>query len=397
MTDAKGQWDQHNEAVEQICQQAVEELRRIMLANPLMSREQLRAVLKRLNDKWAGVAAQHAIDTMLVARAMHQKSGLPVPQGQSIMSLEMADAIIRYASKADTPEAVLDKISRSLIRNVRNGSRRTVRAATDAAKTRFARIPRAGACAFCLMLASRGAVYSRDTVTQARQKDRYHDNCKCSAQEVLDPRQEPEELTRLREEWEKTSSELSKLSISYGDWGAVVRKIRDRDAADLVTMERLLETLETPRMRKGTVQDHVLSLRVKKERISGGHLHSFIGEVAHLVKSGEVQLADPKTFFPDLPPSVILDWLGDETKGAIHQAISNPDQRVFKGNGITAFFEKDLELNGRRIRIRVVMSRAETKSVKWSISSVFPMYGDDVYKVMPNGAIVQAPWIDSAG
>lgn len=40
-------------------------------------------------------------------------------------------------------------------------------------------------CAFCSMLASRGAVYSSDTVLRQQDGTRYHDNCDCEARLVV--------------------------------------------------------------------------------------------------------------------------------------------------------------------------------------------------------------------
>lgn len=50
------------------------------------------------------------------------------------------------------------------------------------AGTAYARVPEPGACAFCLMLGSRGAVYDHETVLG--EVGRYHDNCRCLAIEV---------------------------------------------------------------------------------------------------------------------------------------------------------------------------------------------------------------------
>lgn len=45
----------------------------------------------------------------------------------------------------------------------------------------YRRVPSVGACDFCLTLASRGAVYSAETVLTKWNGAPYHDNCKCSA------------------------------------------------------------------------------------------------------------------------------------------------------------------------------------------------------------------------
>lgn len=57
-------------------------------------------------------------------------------------------------------------------------------------------------CGFCAMLASRGAVYKKDTVLRRRDGRRYHDNCDCVARLVIDGedwegRQESEALYQL--------------------------------------------------------------------------------------------------------------------------------------------------------------------------------------------------------
>ena len=72
--------------------------------------------------------------------------------------------------------------------------RETIRLSAFEAGNGFARVPEPGACGFCLMLASRGAVYySADEALQAgrarwsksNRRDRsYHDNCKCTVTEV---------------------------------------------------------------------------------------------------------------------------------------------------------------------------------------------------------------------
>lgn len=62
----------------------------------------------------------------------------------------------------------------------------------DSAATGFARVARPGACAFCLLLAIRGAVYkSRATAGQLPpntlgQVNRYHDNCNCGVEPLFD-------------------------------------------------------------------------------------------------------------------------------------------------------------------------------------------------------------------
>lgn len=55
--------------------------------------------------------------------------------------------------------------------------RDTVMQAAHRDKAAYARIPEPGACKFCLMLASRGFVYSKDTAGQSR---KFHGKCRCN-------------------------------------------------------------------------------------------------------------------------------------------------------------------------------------------------------------------------
>jgi len=73
----------------------------------------------------------------------------------------------------------------------------------------YARLPKPNACAFCVMLASRGAVYSKDTVlrTTSRAKHRgpgvqYHEKCGCSMVPLFDTDQKlPDLVVSAEQEW----------------------------------------------------------------------------------------------------------------------------------------------------------------------------------------------------
>ncbi|MDO5535378.1 MAG: EndoU domain-containing protein, partial [Propionibacteriaceae bacterium] len=76
------------------------------------------------------------------------------------------------------------KLRGSLNRLVLMPARNTVWNATVEAGTWYARVPSPGSCPFCLMLGSRGAVYTRDTVLSTKEMGRYHDHCRCLAVEA---------------------------------------------------------------------------------------------------------------------------------------------------------------------------------------------------------------------
>jgi hypothetical protein len=61
--------------------------------------------------------------------------------------------------------------------------RDTVMQAAHKDKAAYARVPEPGACKFCLMLASRGFVYSKSTVGDSK---KFHGKCRCNAMPVWD-------------------------------------------------------------------------------------------------------------------------------------------------------------------------------------------------------------------
>lgn len=79
---------------------------------------------------------------------------------------------------------VLDTGRRTIIDNVHR----------DRQATGWARIPEPAACAFCALLATRGAVYKHETAAF-----RSHDHCKCHAEPVFGDYQAPPEVERWRD------------------------------------------------------------------------------------------------------------------------------------------------------------------------------------------------------
>ncbi|AYG02375.1 hypothetical protein [Gryllotalpicola protaetiae] len=82
------------------------------------------------------------------------------------------------------------KLAGSSQRAVANASRRTIARNVDRdyhqrrVSIGYARMPFGGACAFCVMLASRGAVYhsarTAGGATRNRPAEQFHDHCRCS-------------------------------------------------------------------------------------------------------------------------------------------------------------------------------------------------------------------------
>ena len=88
----------------------------------------------------------------------------------------------------DSLEASLrSRLSGSIARMVMDASRETIEVNGGRDRVRFQRMPRPGCCAFCGMLASRGAVYRSEASAGGGVKargsmalgDGYHDDCQC--------------------------------------------------------------------------------------------------------------------------------------------------------------------------------------------------------------------------
>ena len=79
-----------------------------------------------------------------------------------------------WAGDADTLTAFLGMMSNEY---ALQPGRDTVMQAAHADNAAYARVPEPGACKFCLMLSSRGFVYSKDTVGDSK---KFHGKCRCN-------------------------------------------------------------------------------------------------------------------------------------------------------------------------------------------------------------------------
>lgn len=110
-------------------------------------------------------------------------------------------AILGDQDSGPIREGKLTRLSGFLGKAVRLPANETVVAAANAARARFARLPDPGACAWCMKLASRGAVYTQDTVLTAKVGRRYHDGCRCTAVIVNDDGDLPDVNRVLEQSW----------------------------------------------------------------------------------------------------------------------------------------------------------------------------------------------------
>lgn len=176
---------------------AVEAELRVILAmidftNPVAAREALFAALPALIAKWGDIAATAAAEWFELFRASEGVSGGFRAELASAVPLEQINGRIGYATRESGHlfAGEIDELGKflSLMTNeyALQPGHDTVMYNAERDKVAFARVPEPGACKFCLMLASRGFVYSRATVDQTAEGERFHGNCRCHAMPVYD-------------------------------------------------------------------------------------------------------------------------------------------------------------------------------------------------------------------
>jgi hypothetical protein len=142
-----------------------------------------------LVSEYGDVAAAVAADWYDEMRASEGVPGsFRAPLAPSV-PLEQVNARLGFATRASGPLWVGDSAALtgflSLMANeyALQPGRDTVMEAAHADKAAYARVPEPGACKFCLMLASRGFVYSKATAGGAK---KFHGKCRCNAMPVWD-------------------------------------------------------------------------------------------------------------------------------------------------------------------------------------------------------------------
>lgn len=144
---------------------------------------------------------------------------------------------------------------------------------------KFARIPEPGACNWCLMLASRGAVYSKDSVGMTR-ATRFHDHCRCIGMEVSDSAPLPSVNRELEAAWQEATTNSLDQAEMYRDW----KNLLDR-------------------------RSKVLQSRVEFPSIPGVEIPKYRGEPVRTVTlpSGET-LDVPLPSLHQVPGHVLYGW-----------------------------------------------------------------------------------------
>lgn len=172
------------------------ELRRVLarvdLTNPLVAREVLFEVIPPLVEKWGNVAAAVSAEWFEEFRATQGVSGAFSAALADTVPLEQVNGRLGFATResghlfAGQVGEFENFLSLMVNEYAMKPGHDTVAYNAKRDKAAFARVPEPGACKWCLMLASRGFAYSRKTVDQTSDGERFHGHCRCHAMPIYD-------------------------------------------------------------------------------------------------------------------------------------------------------------------------------------------------------------------
>lgn len=240
-------WNRHKHQLAKIVQAATADLIQFIQKNPTANSLQMEMVFQTLVGNYGLAATESA---MLALESTRRAAGmwdvLPTAEPAALPPPEQMSAVFRFAGTTLT-EYDAAQLARALAgplgRLIQQPARQTVYDATVRAGTRYARLPGPKACDFCLMLASRGAVYTSKkaattvhgkrnrtpattyyrnpagggghTYTQGRRPEelKFHDNCSCTAIESIHDADVPQILVDLQDEWDRVTKTADGLPM----------------------------------------------------------------------------------------------------------------------------------------------------------------------------------------
>ena len=146
----------------------------------------LTAYLPTLVDQFGSAAAAGAADWYDDLRADSPARGRFRAVPANLPGESRTAALAGWATSTTDRPLVLERLAGGVQRIVANADRDTITesARRDPHTVRYARHASANACAFCAMVASRGAVYRSEA--SAGEGRKYHDKCHCIAVPVWD-------------------------------------------------------------------------------------------------------------------------------------------------------------------------------------------------------------------
>lgn len=158
--------------------------------NPQAIRDTLLQIVPALVAEYGDVAA--TVSAEWFEEVYGAKASLAKP-----ISRAYVEKGVKYTAGhlwQDNPTATLAALDVKLDKWIKQSGRDTVRASAARHGFAWARVPTGPkTCSFCLVMASRGAVYdSKQSASQRADGDRYHGDCDCQAIAIRDESDLPE-------------------------------------------------------------------------------------------------------------------------------------------------------------------------------------------------------------
>jgi hypothetical protein len=180
---------QFRDALAAISQLAVDQLddfiASIDLAGGVVTRDALLAFVPALTTRYGEAAALLGAEYYDALRAAAGAPGVFLAPLADTVPVEQVQKRVRFGAAhlfTDTPELIVPFLAGAVDKYVKAPARETVigAAGADPARPRWARVPTGTTtCAWCIVMASRGWVYTSKTSAGGGSK-KFHDNCDCA-------------------------------------------------------------------------------------------------------------------------------------------------------------------------------------------------------------------------
>lgn len=162
--------------------------------------EFVNGAIRQITSAYGELAAVRAAEFYDVVREVGGFSGKAAVPVSGKTPEEQLKAVVRWGigplwEETPRPDAALKRLVGSTQRLSLQPGRQTIYQMVKRDRIRYAHVPQGKTCAFCMMLASRGAVYWSD------QQPQYHDHCDCLTVPVSTPDDLPDINRQLHEEW----------------------------------------------------------------------------------------------------------------------------------------------------------------------------------------------------
>ena len=211
------EWNRHSRELQALSRRSLPYLLREISKHPDMTEDQFLILYKDTIDRFGAQAANSALRALELSRISAGVMGtLPRPESawQETPLAQLERTVTWGVRKINGWDALALAqflgASGSFERNILQQARKTVFHNTQRSGTRYARIPGPYACPFCLMLASRGAVYlTEKSATSTTNGGRFHDGCHCVAIECLTQDDVPSFIHELKQEWNNTAGHVT--------------------------------------------------------------------------------------------------------------------------------------------------------------------------------------------